>query len=57
MVSAGLPRDNVQAVGLGETEPVATNETEAGRQENRRVEVAVYASEEYQKEVLSRGGS
>ncbi|HKK92412.1 MAG TPA: OmpA family protein [Longimicrobiales bacterium] len=57
VVSAGLPRGNVQAVGLGETEPVATNETEAGRQENRRVEVAIYASEEYQQEVLSRGGS
>jgi len=57
VVSAGLPRSNVRAVGLGESEPVATNETEAGRQDNRRVEVAIYASEAYQQEVLSRGGS
>jgi outer membrane protein OmpA-like peptidoglycan-associated protein len=32
--------------GLGETEPVASNETEAGRQANRRVEVSIYASKE-----------
>ena len=32
--------------GVGEAEPVALNETEAGRQANRRVEVAIFASEE-----------
>jgi len=32
--------------GLGETEPVASNETEAGRQANRRVEVSIFASKE-----------
>ncbi len=31
--------------GRGELEPLATNETEAGRQLNRRIEVAIYASE------------
>ena len=29
---------------LGEREPVSSNDTEAGRQRNRRVEVAIYAS-------------
>jgi flagellar motor protein MotB len=29
--------------GVGETEPIATNDTEAGRQANRRVEVAIFA--------------
>jgi flagellar motor protein MotB len=33
-------------MGLGETEPVVSNDTDAGRQKNRRVEVAIYASEE-----------
>jgi flagellar motor protein MotB len=31
---------------MGETEPIATNETEAGRQANRRIEVAIFANAE-----------
>jgi len=57
LVLAGVRSEAVRAVGMGESEPVATNETEAGQQENRRVEVAIYASESYQQDVLRRGGS
>jgi len=32
--------------GLGEDEPVASNEAETGRARNRRVEIAIYASED-----------
>ena len=32
-------------IGCGEQNPVASNDTEAGRQQNRRVEVYLYASE------------
>jgi flagellar motor protein MotB len=39
---------------MGETEPLAGNDTEAGRQANRRVEVAIYASEAYRAEVAKR---
>jgi|APHM01.1.fsa_nt_gi Outer membrane protein and related peptidoglycan-associated (lipo)proteins len=46
LVSEGLAAGRIQAVGRGETEPVASNETEEGRQQNRRVEVAIYANEE-----------
>jgi hypothetical protein len=35
---------------------VATNDTEAGRQANRRVEVAIFANEEYRQAVLDRYG-
>jgi len=43
LTSRGVVR--IETRGLGETEPVATNETEAGRHQNRRVEIAIYASE------------
>jgi outer membrane protein OmpA-like peptidoglycan-associated protein len=35
---------HIATAGLGEREPVSSNTTEAGRQLNRRVEIAIYAS-------------
>jgi outer membrane protein OmpA-like peptidoglycan-associated protein len=46
LTSQGVSGSRIGTRGLGETEPVATNETEAGRQANRRVEVAIFASKE-----------
>lgn len=40
----GVNATRLKASGLGETEPIASNDTEAGRQKNRRIEVAIYAS-------------
>lgn len=56
LTGAGLDPDRVTAVGRGESEPIASNDTEAGRQENRRVEIAIFASEEMQREMLRRHG-
>ena len=56
LIQQGLETDRVLAQGLGETEPVASEATAAGAQENRRVEVAIYASEEMQQEMLRRHG-
>lgn len=52
----GLAADRVEAVGKGEDEPVATNETAAGRQANRRVEVAIFASKDMQDKMLKEHG-
>jgi len=41
LASRGVPGDRLRAEGRGESEPRATNDTEAGRQLNRRVEVYV----------------
>lgn len=39
--SHGVEGSRLQANGLGETKPVATNETSEGRQLNRRVEIVI----------------
>ncbi len=55
--SQGVPSTRMSTSGRGEMEPVATNETDAGRQQNRRVEVAIYASEAYRNRVKGSGGN
>ena len=41
LVENGIAKDRIRAKGYGESEPVASNDTEEGRQKNRRVEVRV----------------
>ena len=55
LVSQGVSGARVGTRGLGETEPVASNATEAGRATNRRVEVAIYASKAYQAKAAKAG--
>ena len=45
LASQGVSRARIRTMGLGESEPVSPNDNDAGRQANRRVEVAIYASE------------
>jgi outer membrane protein OmpA-like peptidoglycan-associated protein len=56
LMEQGVEPGRIETRGMGEEEPIATNETEEGRQLNRRVEVAIFASEEY-RERLTGGGS
>lgn len=44
----GIQAKRVTTKGYGLSQPVASNDTEAGRQKNRRVEVAIWANEELQ---------
>lgn len=47
LMSCGITSAQIKGVqGMGEENPVADNSTAAGRQENRRVEVYMYASQE-----------
>jgi len=41
LLSSGVDANNVTAKGFGKTMPVASNDTAAGRQQNRRVELVV----------------
>ena len=41
LVAGGVDANRITSRGLGETTPVATNATAAGRQQNRRVEIVV----------------
>jgi outer membrane protein OmpA-like peptidoglycan-associated protein len=41
LVSGGVDPSTITSKGLGESQPVATNATAAGRQQNRRVEIVV----------------
>jgi len=56
LVAQGVARSRIATGGLGEEEPVATNADAAGRQRNRRVEVAIYASEKLREEAKRRAG-
>jgi outer membrane protein OmpA-like peptidoglycan-associated protein len=48
LVGQGVSPNRVRIEGRGEYEPIASNQTAEGRQINRRVEVAIFASEEMQ---------
>src|SRR5690606_21166040 len=41
LVARGISRDRIQTIGRGETTPIASNQTAAGRQLNRRVEIVI----------------
>ena len=41
LVSQGVPKNNIKSIGKGIDNPIASNDTEEGRAQNRRVEVII----------------
>ncbi len=41
LIERGISADRIEAEGRGETQPIDTNDTEEGRQNNRRVEIEI----------------
>jgi len=41
LVSNGIPANRLTSEGYGESRPIATNKTAAGRQDNRRVNISL----------------
>ena len=62
LVQRGVDPQRISAVGYGEGQPIADNDTEFGRQQNRRVEVRInpveqgqYQNQQYQDPYQSQG--
>ena len=49
LVIRNINSERFSVYGHGESDPVATNDTESGRAQNRRVEVAIWANEKLKK--------
>ena len=56
LASQGVLLERIKSEGKGEKEPVADNNTEAGQASNRRVEVAIFASDAYRAQVAAKNG-
>lgn len=54
LANLGVSNSRIEMKGLGEIEPVSDNDSEDGRALNRRVEVAIFASDAYVEELQRR---
>lgn len=55
-VSQGLAAGRITTEGKNYSEPIASNDTEAGRAQNRRVEIVITASQKMQNEARKAAG-
>ena len=56
LVQQGIASNRIKTDGLGIADPIASNDTEAGRQKNRRVEFAISANEVMIQEAQNQAG-
>ena len=57
LIAGGVPEGQITSRGFGKTQPVATNDTPAGRQQNRRVEIIVLGAGKLADVVPPPGGT
>jgi outer membrane protein OmpA-like peptidoglycan-associated protein len=57
LMGQSVSGSRISTVGLGETNPIASNDTDYGRQQNRRVEVAVFANDKLKKAAQDQASS
>lgn len=56
LTSNGITSSRMTSVGMGETQPRATNETKEGKAQNRRVEFAITANEDMINDAKQQAG-
>ncbi|UGS24262.1 OmpA family protein [Flavobacterium channae] len=56
LASKGLVASRFTVVGMGEAEPISTNDTEEGRSQNRRVEFAIVANDKMIEDAKKEAG-
>lgn len=49
LIAQGVGSSRLITMGLGESEPIASNQTSSGRKQNRRVEIAIVANKKLRK--------
>jgi outer membrane protein OmpA-like peptidoglycan-associated protein len=54
LATQGVAPARMRSVGRGASEPVAPNDTEPDRQRNRRVEIAIYASDSFKQQAKNQ---
>ncbi|GAA4186708.1 OmpA family protein [Sphingobacterium sp. ML3W] len=55
-VSKGLSSSRIKTEGRNFSEPIASNDTESGRAQNRRVEIVIVAGDQMKKEAKQQAG-
>ena len=56
LASKLVAKDRLQSKGMGENQPIASNDTEGNRAQNRRVEIAISANEKMKAEAKQEVG-
>ena len=57
LISRNILRSRVTTYGYGEMRPIASNETDAGRAQNRRVEFQIYANEKMKQDAQAQANN